>query len=58
VLIIDAMHPSVEEIIKVQVRPGKRVILTHGLSAKLSKWLTENPQHQYEFAVENHLYTV
>lgn len=58
VLVIDAMHPSLEEIQKIQTSDNKRVILTHGLSDKLSKWLRENPVNPYEIAQEDVVYTL
>lgn len=54
--IVDAMHPEMEQIIKLRDMNIKRVILTHGRSAELAAWLESNPDHGFTMAEENTVY--
>lgn len=55
-VIVDAMHPQAEQIIKLRDMNIARVILTHGRSTELSAWLADNPDHGFLMAEENTVY--
>lgn len=57
-VIVDALHPSAEQILKLQYHNVQRVILTHGRSAELTQWLLDNPLPLFENAVEDNEYHI
>ena len=57
-LIVDAMHPPVEQILKLADVPIPRVLLTHGLSPELEDWLAVNTAPNFELAQEDFEYRI
>ncbi len=52
-IIMDALHPSADEIINYANAYTNKLILTHGISAKLKDWLQHNEGIKAELAVED-----
>lgn len=57
-LIVDASHPSLEQILKLKDYKITRVILNHGLSPELEQWLKHNEHGNFEVAEENVKYII
>jgi len=52
-VIVDAMHPALEQILKLADKGIPRVLLTHGLSEDLEQWLRVNQAWNFELAAED-----
>lgn len=57
-IIVDAMHPSKDQILRLRDLGFERIILNHGLSQDLQTWLQENPEHGFEFSREDISYCI
>ncbi|MGC9362542.1 MAG: MBL fold metallo-hydrolase [Candidatus Syntrophosphaera sp.] len=57
-VIADALHPEPEQILKLQYAGVRRVLLTHGISDELSRILSEEKPPMFEFAIEDHEYSI
>lgn len=57
-IIVDAIHPPAQAVLKLEQYPIKRIILNHGISEELQQWLEQNPSGLYDFAVEDVVYTI
>lgn len=51
--IVDAMHPPLEQILKLADNGIPRVLLTHGLSEELELWLQHHQADNFELAMED-----
>jgi len=56
--IVDAMHPPLEQILKLANNGIPRVLLTHGLSEELELWLQDNQTTNFELALESIQYQI
>ncbi len=57
-IILDAIHPDAQSILKLQQYNGFRILLNHGISDDLAKWLKENEDSRFEFVCEDMVYTI
>lgn len=57
-LIVDALHPELNQILKLKQYPIQRVILNHGMSPELKDWLQHNDHGNFILAEENVHYTI
>ncbi|MDP3114134.1 MAG: ribonuclease Z [Candidatus Cloacimonadaceae bacterium] len=57
-VIVDALHPSSDQILKLQYQNIKRVLLSHGQSDELLNWLRDNPLSMFESAQEDKEYYI
>jgi ribonuclease Z len=58
VILVDALHPEAMLIANLSVDKSKHIILTHGISEALQKWMNANKPDNMEFAVEDKEYLV
>lgn len=56
VLILDALHPPLKDVIECRKRVAGKMILTHGISSEISSYLDQQDQHGMERANEKTLY--
>lgn len=52
-LVVDALHPELEQILKLKEYRIRQVILNHGLSPELDEWLQNNEHGNFIVAEEN-----
>jgi len=57
-VIVDAGHPSADQILKLKYLNIKRIILTHGISAELEARKNELEEELFEFAQEDVVYHI
>lgn len=57
-VIVDAGHPAAEQILKLKHLNIERIILTHGVSQELENRKAELDNTLFEFAKEDHVYSV
>lgn len=57
-LVVDALHPELEQILKLKRYGIRRVILNHGLSPELEEWLKHNDNGNFIVAEENVPYRI
>ncbi|MFO8144805.1 MAG: ribonuclease Z [Candidatus Syntrophosphaera sp.] len=57
-VVTDALHPEPEQILKLQYAGVQRILLTHGISDDLRRILSEEKPPMFEFAIEDHEYTL
>lgn len=58
VLIVDALHPELEQILKLREYRIKQVVLNHGISQELAEWLKHNEHGNFVIAEENVSYYI
>ena len=56
--IVDAMHPPLDQVLKLADNGIPRVLLTHGLSDELDLWLQDNQAKNFELAMEDIRYHI
>lgn len=52
-LVVDALHPKLEQILKLKEYRIRQIILNHGLSPELDEWLQNNEHGNFIVAEEN-----
>ena len=52
-LVVDALHPKLEQILKLKRYRIRQIILNHGLSPELDEWLQNNEHGNFIVAEEN-----
>lgn len=57
-VLLDAGHPALQQIQKLQNYGIERILLTHEPRPEIREWLAQNPDHRYQIATDHTIYHI